>query len=392
MTYSVQVRREFWGLVGQGVLPRHAAVAVGVNMSTGRRWFVDAGGVRLRDVSDADVHRGPGHRLSLRDRLQIHVGLTEGRSIRAIAAELGRAPSTISRELARNPGSRRRRYEPVRAHERAAGLARRPKPTKLAANPRLRAEVQARLADRCSPQQVTARLRLDFPDDEGMRVSHETIYRAIYVQGRGELRRELHQALRTGRAVRKQHGRVERRGRMSGMVMISERPAEVADRAIPGHWEGDLIVGKNNASAIGTLVERSTRFLMLLHVGSDQTAANVANQVIAQAAALPEHLRRSLTWDQGVEMARHTDITDATDMAVYFCDPHSPWQRGSNENTNGLLRQYFPKGTDLAIHTPAELEAVAAQMNRRPRKTLGWRTPAEALNEVLSQPPVALTL
>jgi IS30 family transposase len=242
---------------------------------------------------------------------------------------------------------------------------------------------------RHSPQQIAKRLRGDFPDDAEMWVSHEAIYQAIYVQGRGSLRRELHQCLRTKRAVRRpQHQPGTRRGRIPDMVNISERPPEVADRAVAGHWEGDLILGSTkSASAIGTLVERSTRFVMLLHLPDDHGALAVQNAIVEKITQLPQQLRRSLTWDQGSEMANHIAIAAATDLDIYFCDPHSPWQRGSNENTNGLLRQYFPKGTDLSIYPSHYLDYVAAELNGRPRQTLDWKTPAEALNELLSNPP-----
>jgi len=275
------------------------------------------------------------------------------------------------------------------AHDRSADRARRPKLRKLAKNDTLRWEVQSRLELRHSPQQIAKRLRLDFPDDPEMWVSPEAMYQAIYVQGRGSLRRELHQCLRTKRAVRRsQHQPGIRRGRIPNMINISDRPAEVADRAVPGHWEGDLILGSTaSGSAIGTLVERSTRFVLLLHLPEDHTAESVQDAIIAKITELPEHLRRSLTWDQGSEMANHRAIAAATDLDIYFCDPHSPWQRGSNENTNGLLRQYFPKGTDLSVYGEHYLDYVAAELNGRPRDTLNWKTPAEALNELLSKPP-----
>jgi IS30 family transposase len=264
--------------------------------------------------------------------------------------------------------------------------------SKLANNDTLRQEVQSRLELRHSPEQIATRLRIEFRDDSEMWVSHEAIYQAIYVQGRGALRRELHQCLRTKRAVRRsQHRPGTRQGRIPNMVNISERPAEVADRAVPGHWEGDLILGSTaSGSAIGTLVERTTRFVMLLHLPNNHTADSVQNAIVAKITELPEHLRRTLTWDQGSEMANHLAIAAATDLDIYFCDPHSPWQRGSNENTNGLLRQYFPKGTDLSRWGPGYLDQVAAELNGRPRKTLNWKTPAEALTELLSEsPPVA---
>jgi len=262
----------------------------------------------------------------------------------------------------------------------------RPRVGKIAGCPRLCQAIQALLDEKLSPEQVAGRLRREHPDDPELHVSHETIYQALYVQGRGELRREIAGALRTGRAVRRPRNRphpTRRSGLPKPLVMISERPAEVEDRAVPGHWEGDLILGAYARSAIGTLVERSTRYVMLVHLPGDRSASTVRDGLIAAMAALPAHLRRSLTWDQGVEMAKHREFTLATDMQVYFCDPHSPWQRGSNENTNGLLRQYFPKSTDLSVHSPDDLAAVAAQLNRRPRKTLGWDTPAERLAKLL---------
>jgi IS30 family transposase len=265
--------------------------------------------------------------------------------------------------------------------------ARRPKPAKLATNLVLRREVQSRLTQNHSPEQIARRLRHDFPDDAEMRVSPETIYQSIYVQGRGGLRRELAKHLRTGRIRRKprRHG-AERRGRIPGMVNIAERPPEVADRAVPGHWEGDLIIGQQKESAIGTVVERATGFVVLLHLPDSHGALAVQDAIVAKMAELPEILRRTLTWDQGSEMANHVQIAAATDLDIYFCDPHSPWQRGSNENTNGLLRQYFPKGTDLSLHGPGYLDYVAAELNNRPRKRHDWKTPAEALDHLLSQP------
>jgi IS30 family transposase len=261
----------------------------------------------------------------------------------------------------------------------------------------LREQVQARLLRRDSPEQITHRLKMDFPDEPEMRVSHETIYQSLYVQGRGALRRDLHQQLRTGRAVRKPHrSTTQRRERFAGMVMISERPPEVADRAVPGHWEGDLILGSTaSGSAVGTLVERTTRFVLLLHLPGGHTADIVQEAMVTKMATLPEHLRRSLTWDQGSEMANHANIAEATGLSIYFCDPHSPWQRGTNENTNGLLRQYLPKGTDLSFYGPGMLDNIASELNGRPRKTLGWRTPAETLHAILTgeanPPGVALT-
>jgi IS30 family transposase len=283
-------------------------------------------------------------------------------------------------------------YSPVVAQRRFEQRLSRRRASKLADNPRLCAVVAARLTSKHSPEQISQRLRTDFPDDPEMWVSHETIYRSLYVQGKGELKRELTRCLRTGRAVRKPRRRSElRQPRLRDMVSISERPAEVADRALPGHWEGDLILGKNNRSAIGTLVERKTRFTVLLHLPGDHTAARVRDAMITAMGQIPQMLRKTLTWDQGPEMAEHLNIADALDLDIYFCDPASPWQRGSNENTNGLLRQYFPKGTDLSGYHPDYLAYVAAELNNRPRKTLGWKTPTEAFGELLSNPPIVAT-
>jgi IS30 family transposase len=302
-----------------------------------------------------------------------------------IAARLGRSPSTVSREVARNrsgTGS----YRALAAQFRAGQRGRRPKAAKLAGNGELRGWVQGRLRERWSPEQISRRLAVDFADRPEMRVSHETIYQSLYVQGRGALRRELAASLRTGRALRRpRREEGERRGRIKDMVMISERPAEVADRAVPGHWEGDLLIGAVGKSAIGTLVERTTRFTMLVPLPAGHDAPAVADALTAVTGGLPEAVRRSLTWDQGWEMRSHAQIAVDADVDIYFCDPHSPWQRGSNENTNGLLRQYFPKGTSLAGHGPEQLAAVAGELNGRPRKTLGWKTPAEALAEILDR-------
>ena len=332
---------------------------------------------------------GLGGRLTLSEREEIACLRAGGQGVRAIARVLGRDPSTVSRELRRNCGYQgvyRASTAQQRAdeHARAGGRAR---PAKLATNLRLRREVQTRLKQRHSPEQIARRLREDFPDEPEMWVSHETIYQSLYVQGRGALRRELAACLRTGRALRRPQRQADARRsreRIKDMVLISERPAEVADRAVPGHWEGDLILGAANKTAIGTLVERTTRFVMLLHLPGDHGAETVRDAMLTAMADLPAFLRRTLTWDQGIEMANHTQISDATGLEIYFCDPASPWQRGTNENTNGLLRQYFPKGTDLSFHGPGILENVAAELNNRPRKTLNWRTPAEALDKLLS--------
>jgi IS30 family transposase len=322
-------------------------------------------------------------RLSLADRVEIRVHLELGWSMRRIAELLGRCHSTISREVSVNGG--RADYRPVEAHRRAEQQARRPKPTKLAGNRRLREQVIADLERLWSPEQIAQRLREAFPADPEMWVSHETIYLSLFVQGRGELRRELTACLRTGRTARRRRGRAgtEPTNRIRDMVMISERPAEVEDRAVPGHWEGDLIIGANNRSAIGTLVERSTRFVMLLHLPDGRRAEAVREAMTAKIQTLPAALRKSVTWDQGREMAQHAQFSIDTGIDVYFCDPSSPWQRGSNENTNGLLRQYFPKSTDLSVHDQATLDAAADSLNGRPRKTLNWMTPSEKLNELI---------
>jgi IS30 family transposase len=380
--------------------PLEASREVGVNERTGRDW---AKGIvksknRRYTFDGVLVWEAPGRPkppreervisarfLSIEQRIEIADLHRQGLSRRRIAERLSRSPSTISRELRRNvhPGSGD--YRPWAAHRRAARRRARPKPGKLALNPRLREQVARGLGRRWSPEQICRWLRLRFPDQPEMHVTQETIYQALYVQGRGELRRELARCLRTGRAVRKPHRRPDQRRQrfQSPMVMISERPAEVEDRAVPGHWEGDLILGARHQSAIATLVERSTRYVMLAHLPDGYAAEQVKDALVATMTTLPTHLRRSLTWDQGVEMGAHHLITMATDMPIYFCDPGSPWQRGSNENTNGLLRQYFPKGTDLARHSPDDLAAVAAELNGRPRKTLGWETPAERLAALL---------
>ena len=369
-------RVAFWDGVRSGLGWQDAAVVAGYPRGA-ELWFRRAGGVTANGVGPVT-----GRYLSLAEREEIAVGLAAGEPVRVIAARLGRAASTVSREVRRNSGYRGR-YRAVAAQAAAERRAARPKTARLAADARLRGWVQARLEQRWSPEQISAMLVAEFPGDAEMRVSHETIYQSLYVQGRGALRRELAACLRTGRALRKPRRRAgERRGKIAGMVNISERPAEAGDRAVPGHWEGDLIIGAGH-SAIGTLVERSTRFVLLLHLPHGHGAAAVAAAMAEAMSGLPGQLRKSLTWDQGPEMARHAKISVATGLEVYFCDPHSPWQRGSNENTNGLLRQYFPKGTNLAVHSSDHLQAVAAQLNARPRKTLGWKTPAQALREVL---------
>jgi IS30 family transposase len=335
----------------------------------------------LGGVIRPELWQVPKGRLTLDDRIEIRLGLERGESLEAIADRIGRHRGTVWREVDRNEGPKR--YAPMSAHRQAARRSRRPRLTKLAANPQLCAEVVTGLEKLWSPEQISARLRQDHPHDPEMWVSHETIYKSLYVQGRGELRRELARCLRTGRATRRHRGRVQHRGQLKDIVSISARPAEIEDRAVPGHWEGDLIIGKNGDSAIGTLVERSTRFVILLHLPNGRSATAVRDAMTAAIQTLPDALRRSITWDQGKEMAEHAQFSVDTGIDVFFCDPHAPWQRGSNENTNGLLRQYFPKGTDLSVHDATHLAAVADSLNGRPRKTLAWKTPAEALDELL---------
>ncbi|WP_448808869.1 IS30 family transposase [Agromyces bauzanensis] len=435
-------RQRFWDLIGEGLGSEAAAAAVGVSQSVGTGWFRESGG--MRNVSKAPLS---GRFLSFVEREEIALMRARRAGVREIALALGRAPSTISRELRRNAATRAGLidYRATNAQWHADLRARRPKPAKLAENERLRDYVQERLngavlradgtpasvpdsgpwrgrrhgrgqdrrwATAWSPEQISARLRVDFPDDESMRISHEAIYQALFVQGRGGLNRELSACLRTGRALRVPRARTVGRGKhfVTDEVMISERPAESVDRAVPGHWEGDLIIGRGS-TAIGTLVERTTRFTMLLHLpplegyGTRPTgktgpalaghgAEAVRNAIVSTITTLPEQLRKSLTWDQGAEMTQHAQLRIEANLPVYFCDPHSPWQRPTNENTNGLLRQYFPKGTDLSRHEPEDLSAVALALNSRPRKTLAWKTPAEALDEwlrSLQNPGVATT-
>jgi IS30 family transposase len=437
-------RRRFWTAIAAGQSSEDAALGAGVSPAVGARWFREAGGMPPATLAPA-AKPPSGRHLSFADREEIALGRAQGRGVREIARRLERSASTISRELRRNAATRGGGldYRATTAQWHAERAARRPKPAKLAVNAVLRSYVQDRLAGvvaapggaavpgpavswkgrrhgrrqhrrwarAWSPEQIARRLRLDFADDETMRISHEAIYQALYVQGRGALRRELTACLRTGRALRVPRARSRGRGKsfVGPEILISERPAEAADRAVPGHWEGDLILGLGS-SAIGTLVERTTRFTMLLHLppmaehGSGARVKNgpalaghgaeaVRDAITRTIATLPEGLRRSLTWDQGAELAQHARLRIDTGVEVYFCDPHSPWQRGTNENTNGLLRQYFPKGTDLSVHGADDLAAVAAALNARPRKTLGWRTPAETFDEVLrsAQAGVATT-
>ncbi len=331
-----------------------------------------------------------GKELTAEDRDDILRGICADLSNREIATRLGRNPSVISREITRNGG--RDNYRVHAAQERYETLKSRPKERKLEQNKRLHDAVAEKLRDDFSPEQISGRLKQDYPDDLGMRVSHETIYQALFLQARGELRTQLKLALRTGRARRVPRGSTRpKQARIAGMVNISERPAEAADRAVPGHWEGDLIIGKSGKSQIATLVERHSRLVMLARIPYDRCADRVAIILSQHIGELPCQLRRSLTWDQGVEMAGHAQFTVATNVPVFFCDPHSPWQRGSNENTNGLLRQYLPKGTDLSCYTQTELDEIAAKLNQRPRKTLGFKTPAEVLEKALIEAADALT-
>jgi IS30 family transposase len=434
-------RQRFWRTIAEGRSTEEAAGVAGVSPAVGARWFRDSGGMPSISLRPAS-----GRYLSFSEREEIAILRAQRVGVREIARRLGRSASTISRELRRNASSRSYAvdYRATTAQWHAERRASRPKVSRFVANDALRRYVQERLAgaiarpsgelvpgpdvrfigrrhgrrqDRrwaksWSPEQIANRLPIDFPDDESMRISHEAIYQALYVQGRGALKRELVACLRTGRALRVPRARTHGKGKkfVSPEIMISERPADAGDRAVPGHWEGDLILGLES-SAIGTLVERTTRFTMLLHLPpldghrtqarekhgpalAGHGAEAVRDAIAASITTLPEQLRRSLTWDQGAEMAQHAQLRIDTGVAIYFCDPHSPWQRGSNENTNGLLRQYFPKGTDLARHSPEDLAAVAAALNSRPRKTLGWRTPAEELDRYIQssqQPTVATT-
>ena len=358
--------------VADGETFASAASAVGCSAKSIQRVMKRCGGLK----PDPAPSERSSLRLSAEEREELSRGLQAGDSLRAIARRLGRAPSTISREVRAN-GSRRT-YRAWRAEKSSARRARRPKSAKLCTNSQLRLEVERGLEQQWSPQQIAARLVHDYPGDRQMRVSHETIYRSLFIQSRGALRKELTSCLRTGRAQRRSHKRTHlNAGRLLDMVMISERPAEVEDRAIPGHWEGDLIIGKNGLSAIGTLVERTSRYVVLVPLPEGRTAEKVRCALAKKFTKLPAHLRRTLTWDQGKEMAEHVRFKIATSVQVYFCDPHSPWQRGSNENTNGLLRQYFPKGDDLGDYSAADLDAVARQLNSRPRQTLNWMKPSE---------------
>jgi IS30 family transposase len=376
----LEFHHRFWSGVREGLIVEDAALAAGMSVSAGRRAFRKAGGVNPTRVA------GPvGRYLSWAEREEIAALDHAGHGVREIARRTGRSPATISRELDR--GATHLGYRASVGQARADRGRTGSRASKLATNLRLRKEVQARLKRRESPEQIAGRLKIDFPDEPEMWVSAETIYQSLYVQARGGLKRELTAYLRTGRSLRKPRRRdAERRGRIPGMVLISERPPEVEDRAVPGHWEGDLILGSTKSkSAVGTLVERTTGFVMLLHLPEDHGALAVQEALVAKMTTLPEQLKLSLTWDQGNEMANHGTIAEATGMAIYFCDPHSPWQRGTNENTNGLLRQYLPKGTDLRFYGPGMLDNIAAELNARPRKRHGFQTPAEVLDRLLSE-------
>jgi transposase, IS30 family len=375
---SAEVRALFWSARASGATLREAARAAGVSKTTGHYWLRDSGGNRPRARRPR-----PALRLSLAEREEISRGLAAGLTLTAIAHGLGRSTSTISREVARNHGLRG--YRAVQADGLAEARTRRPKPAKLAVDAVLRAHVEQRLAQRWSPQQISARLVRDFPDDPRMRVSHETIYTSLFVQARGALRAELTANLRTRRVRRRPRWWVLfPPQRIRDKVMISQRPVEVADRLVAGHWEGDLIVGKHNKSYIGTLVERSTRFVVLLHLPGGPSDDQVLAALAAKIAPLPATLRRSVTWDQGIEMVNHHRFTHDTGVPVYFAEARSPWQRGSNENSNGLLRQYLPKGTDLGLHSERDLDAIAQALNDRPRQILGWTTPSEAFTAVVA--------
>ncbi len=373
---SAAEQDEVWRRWRQGESLRLIARRLGKRGPSVRAFVLQSGGVQRQPP-----RRAP-RSLSMAEREEISRGVTAGEPCRQIAARLGRAPSTVSRELARNGG--RHHYRAQGADAAAYQRALRPKPAKLVLRPRLRSVVEAKLALRWSPEQIAGWLPLAYPSDPVMRVSHETIYLSLFVQSRGALRRELQRCLRTGRAMRYPRGKrlPQGRGQLRDVVLISERPAEATDRAVPGHWEGDLLLGKR-PSAVATLVERASRYLTLVALPDGYKAEQVRPALAAAVARLPEQLRRSLTWDQGKEMAEHTQFTVDTGVQVYFCDPRSPWQRGSNENTNGLLRQYLPRGADLGQLDQADLDAIAAELNGRPRQTLGFKTPSQALAEAL---------
>jgi transposase, IS30 family len=373
-----EVVQPFWAALQRGEFIADAAVAVGTYRKQGTRWVAVCGGVRPRRGRDLN-----GRCLTFAEREEIALARARGETMRVIARRLGRSPSTISRELRRNV-DRSGGYRATTAHAMAYERASRPKPAKLATNLRLRELVHDDLRRRLSPEQIAGRLRREFPDDPEMWVSTETIYQSLYVQSRGALKRELTRYLRTGRALRKP-GRMagQRKNRIPDMVNIAERPPEADERRVPGHWEGDLLIGAGGRSAIATLVERQTRYVLLASLPNGRTTLEVIEALKRRIQDLPSHLMRSLTWDQGRELAGHRAFTIDTGVEVYFCDPHSPWQRGSNENTNGLLRQYLPRTLDLAARSQIELDRIAAELNGRPRETLQWQTPVEKMNQLL---------
>jgi IS30 family transposase len=373
-----EVRSEIRRRVVAGDRAEDIALALGVGERSVFRIVAQAGGMPPRwDTRSSS-------RLALRDREEIWLGLERGDTFVSIAGRVGRDPSTISREVARNGG--RDGYKAWRADQHTHLRAARPKPEKLALNKALALAVEYMLEQHCSPEQIAGRLPLEFPDDQDMRVSHETIYQSLFVHGRGALRKELVSCLRSGRITRRSHGRaVTGKGKIKDMAMIADRPPEADDRAIPGDWEGDLILGSlASKSSIGTLVERSSRLVVLFPLGKDRTAERTRLALAEAIQTLPRQMIRSITWDQGKEMAEHAQFSIDTGVQVWFCDPHAPWQRGTNENTNGLLREYFPKGTDLSQITQATCDAVATQMNNRPRKILGFKTPLESFTELLA--------
>jgi len=373
-----EVFQTFWAAMARGEFITGAAAEAGTYREKGRRWLRESGGVRPRRGRDL-----LGRCLTFAEREEIAIARARGHGIRQIAHGLGRSPSTISRELARNVVGAKG-YRATTAHALAYDRASRPKAAKLATNLVLRAKVEKDLEKKYSPEQITGRLRVEFPDDPEMRVSPETIYQSLYVQSRGALRRDLAVCLRTGRALRRPSRKVgQRKNRIPNMINIAQRPPEVEDRAVPGNWEGDLIIGKQNQTAIGTLVERTTGYVMLLHLPDGYKPEQVRDALAAKIKTLPDSLRLSLTWDQGPEMRDWKHVSIDAGIDIYFCDPHSPWQRGTNENTNGLLRQYFPKGTDLGVHSSDDLEWVAQELNDRPRKRLAFKKPIELIGDLL---------
>jgi len=373
-----EIVQPFWAAMQRGEFITDAAEEVGTYRKKGARWIVAAGGVRPRRGRNLK-----GRCLSFTEREEIALSRAGGESMTSIGARLGRSPSTISRELSRNTDDKGR-YRATSAHALAWDRACRPKRAKLVDNLVLRALVEQDLAKRYSPEQIAGRLKVRFPEQSEMWVSTETIYQSLYVQSRGALRRDLTACLRTGRAVRRPSRKVgQRKNRIPNMINIVDRPAEADDRAVPGHWEGDLIIGKKNLSAIGTLVERTSGYAMLVHLPEGYKPEQVRDALAAKIQTLPVALRRSLTWDQGPEMGQWEQVRIAADIEIFFCDPHSPWQRATNENTNGLLRQYFPKGTDLSVHSAEHLDWVADELNDRPRKRLGFYKPIERIGELL---------